>query len=192
VQLLRRLARMAARGRVVARRCIYGFPGVVDMVPSLDATTLAWCLKHHGASIGANCRILPGLVIHNATESFRNLAIGDNVHIGRGCFLDLCDCIVIGPDVTVSMQSTILTHMDVGDIPLRRSAYPRFVGSVSIQQNTYLGSGVTVLAGCQVGPHAVVAAGAVVTGDVQSGCVVGGVPARVLRVLTPPETGAAL
>ena len=41
----------------------------------------------------------------------------------------------------------------------------------------------TILPGVTIGSNVVVAAGAVVTKDVPSNCVVGGVPARVLREL---------
>jgi acetyltransferase-like isoleucine patch superfamily enzyme len=44
-----------------------------------------------------------------------------------------------------------------------------------------LGANAVILPGAQVGEHVVVAAGAVVRGDIPDRCVVAGVPARVVR-----------
>lgn len=45
----------------------------------------------------------------------------------------------------------------------------------------WIGGNVTILPGVNIGNNVVVAAGAVVTKDVPDDCVVGGVPARVIR-----------
>jgi len=45
----------------------------------------------------------------------------------------------------------------------------------------WIGGDVTVLSGVTIGDNVVIAAGAVVTKDVPDNCVVGGVPARVIK-----------
>lgn len=52
---------------------------------------------------------------------------------------------------------------------------------VIIENNVWIGTRVTILPGVRVGKGSVIAAGAVVTNDVPENCVVGGVPARVLK-----------
>ena len=54
---------------------------------------------------------------------------------------------------------------------------------VRIGDDAWLGANVTVLPGVTIGNGAVVAAGAVVSRDVEENTVVGGVPARLLRRL---------
>ena len=44
-----------------------------------------------------------------------------------------------------------------------------------------------ILPGVTIGRHVVVAAGAVVTKDVPDNCVVGGIPAKILKDLNPQE-----
>jgi len=60
-------------------------------------------------------------------------------------------------------------------------------GKVTIKKNAWLGMNVTICPGVTVGEYAVVAAGAVVTKDVPDYAVVGGVPAKVIKMLDPKE-----
>jgi len=53
--------------------------------------------------------------------------------------------------------------------------------SVVVGNDVYIGFGATIVAPCRIGDGAVVAAGAVVTGDVEPYEIVGGVPARRIR-----------
>ena len=52
---------------------------------------------------------------------------------------------------------------------------------VLLKRNSWIGAGATILPGITVGENAVVAAGAVVTKDVESNTVVGGNPAKVIK-----------
>ena len=60
-------------------------------------------------------------------------------------------------------------------------------GKVTIKKNAWLGIGVTVCPGVTIGKYAVVAAGAVVTKDVPDYAVVGGCPAKVIKMQDPSE-----
>jgi acetyltransferase-like isoleucine patch superfamily enzyme len=51
---------------------------------------------------------------------------------------------------------------------------------VRLGNDVWLGAGVVVTAGVTVGDGCIVGAGAVVTGDLPSGCIAAGVPARVI------------
>jgi acetyltransferase-like isoleucine patch superfamily enzyme len=52
---------------------------------------------------------------------------------------------------------------------------------IVVGTGAWLGSNVTVLGPCSIGAHAVIAAGAVVTGVVEAGWIYGGVPARPIK-----------
>ncbi len=54
---------------------------------------------------------------------------------------------------------------------------------IEIGKYVWVASRAIVVGPCKLGDNAVVAAGAVVTGDVESGAIVGGVPARLIRYI---------
>ena len=54
---------------------------------------------------------------------------------------------------------------------------------ITIGKYVWIGSNATVLSGVTIGDWAVVAAGAVVTGDVPPLTVVGGVPAKIIKTI---------
>jgi acetyltransferase-like isoleucine patch superfamily enzyme len=59
---------------------------------------------------------------------------------------------------------------------------------VVIGDDVWIGANAVILPGVTIGSHAVIAAGAVVTKDVPSQTVVGGVPARVIKEIKNNET----
>lgn len=71
-------------------------------------------------------------------------------------------------------------------------AYHGSRGDVVIGSDVWLGSGATILSGVTIGHGAVVAAHAVVARDVPAYAIVGGNPARVLRLRFDEDTVAAL
>lgn len=73
------------------------------------------------------------------------------------------------------------THdLDLTDQAARKTSVPKSGRDIYIGMNVWIGSGAIVIGPCTIGDGAVVAAGAVVRGDVASGDFVGGVPARPL------------
>jgi acetyltransferase-like isoleucine patch superfamily enzyme len=59
---------------------------------------------------------------------------------------------------------------------------------VDVGHNVWIGYGACVLRGVAVGENSVVGTNAVVTANVPPNAVVGGVPARVIRMRKPPRT----
>ncbi|HWW38520.1 DapH/DapD/GlmU-related protein, partial [Pedobacter sp.] len=57
------------------------------------------------------------------------------------------------------------------------------VGRIHIKKNAWIGANVTILPGVTVGENAIIAAGAVVSKDVSDNTVVGGIPAKVIKII---------
>jgi glycogen(starch) synthase len=71
--------------------------------------------------------------------------------------------------------------------PDRQSAIPEHGNDIEIGEGAWIASRAMLLGPCRIGAHAVVAAGAVVTGDVPQGAIVAGVPGRVLPTEAGPD-----
>jgi len=142
-------------------------------------------LQAFGTTIGPEIDFHGRLNLHGAYEPRGKLTVGRQVHIGPGVTLDLIAPIVLEDRCTISLNSHILTHLDVGYSPLARKAYPTVSGGVTVEEGAYIGAGAIILHGIRIGRCAVVAAGAVVREDVPPFTVVGGIPARILKTLDP-------
>ena len=93
--------------------------------------------------------------------------------------------ITIAADAFFGHRVSVITGThDVAQRGLdRQRAVPRNGRDIHIGEGAWIGSGAILIGPCRIGAHAVVAAGAVVTGDVAPETVVAGVPARVVRSL---------
>jgi len=91
----------------------------------------------------------------------------------------------IGDRVSIAPRVTIVTSSHPNNAKIRSEGTERR-GSVVIEPDAWIGVGAVVLPGVRIGRGAIVGAMAVVTRDVESLTVVSGVPAEVIRTLSPP------
>ena len=115
-------------------------------------------------------------------KHFKNLEIGDHVSVRRFCYIDAAGNLTISNHVSIAHSSSIisLNHAWANkDIPIRQN--PEVLMPVNIKDDVWIGCGVRVLGGTTIGPRSIVAAGAVVTKDVERNTIAAGVPARFLR-----------
>jgi acetyltransferase-like isoleucine patch superfamily enzyme len=103
------------------------------------------------------------------------------VSIGNYCSFADEVVILVDPQHHVEWTTTfpIRAHL-FGDRSYQDGS-PLASGPVTIGNDVWVGYRATILGGCTIGDGAVVATGAVVTRDVRSFSIVGGVPAREIR-----------
>ena len=115
--------------------------------------------------------------------------IGAKTVLGQECTISAFQHIAIGRECIVA-DRVMLIDFDHGVVeterPIRvQGIYKR---DVRIGHNCWIGYGACILRGATVGDNAIVGTSTVVTKDVAANAVVGGVPARVLRMRDEPET----
>ena len=114
-----------------------------------------------------------------------NLVCGDNVSIHEMCYINACGGLKIGNDVSIAHASSILTFNHMWDNPNLPIKYnPIELAPVVIESDVWIGCGCRILAGVTISERSIVASGAVVVKDVTNNSLVGGVPAKVLKMLT--------
>ncbi len=111
------------------------------------------------------------------------VTFGKNVFINHSAILSASGGIEFEDGVSLAPGCRIATINH--DFNERHTKYT--YGKVTIKKNAWLGMGVTVCPCVTIGAYAVVAAGAVVTKDVPDYAVVGGVPAKVIKMQNPAE-----
>jgi serine acetyltransferase len=141
-----------------------------------------WISIGHFTLVGPHVTLSAGFVPERDLGPQPIVRIGSGVVLGRGSHvighqsIDIGDDVYTGPYVYITDQNHSYSDPDV---PIGKQ-WP-VNAPVTIGAGSWLGTGAIVLPGSTIGRQVVVAAGSVVRGSVPDHCVVGGVPARVLR-----------
>lgn len=147
-----------------------------------------------GVTIGPRTLVMHGSILH--VYNFRNLphagiVIGEDSLIGEMNVIRGQGGVSIGDRVYTSPMAQIIAVNHIFDDPRRPFVEQGITAQgIVIEDDVWIGSGAVITDGVRVGQGAVVAAGAVVTKDVPPHTVVGGIPARVIKDITPdmPKT----
>lgn len=156
------------------------------MLSKIKTALLRMLAIRGGVTAGRDVHVGPFSVIWAA----RRLVIGENTYIGKHCTIQVNGR--IGRGVLIASNVGIVGRLDheyrVPGVLVRDG---RWIGSddelaaipenrVVIGDDVWIGFGSTVLSGITIGDGAIVAAGSVVTSDVEPFTIVAGVPARLV------------
>ena len=112
------------------------------------------------------------------TDCGKNIKLGKDVFINAGCKfqdqggIEVGDGTLIGHNVVIATLNHNLNVKDRGNI---------IPAPIKIGKHVWVGANATICQGVNIGDGAVIAAGAVVTKDVEANTVVGGVPATFIK-----------
>jgi acetyltransferase-like isoleucine patch superfamily enzyme len=149
-------------------------PGVVLQIGKKGRIELGrWSWLGHGTKV----RCHEGVV-----------SIGAKTVMGQECTISAYQHVSIGRECVIA-DRVMLIDFDHGvvevDRPIRlQGIYKR---DVRIGNNVWIGYGACILRGVTVGDNAIIGTNSVVTRDVPANAVVGGVPARVIRMRDEPK-----
>lgn len=110
------------------------------------------------------------------------ISIGDNSGIGRDSMIQ--NHVSLGKNIMMGPQCFIYTinhKFDNIDIPMIYQGFSEYE-PVIIEDDVWIGARVTILPGVKIGHGSIIAAGSVVTKNVDDYAIVGGVPARVIKM----------
>lgn len=133
-----------------------------------------------GKPVNPTLRIFPPLY----TDFGKNIQVGKNVFINGGCHFQDQGGITLGDDCLIDHNVVFATLNHFIEPSERASLRP---APIVLGKNVWVGSSSTILQGVTIGDNAIIAAGSVVTKDVPANAIVGGVPAHIIRYITPKE-----
>lgn len=130
-------------------------------------------------SLGKQSVIESYCCINNAVG---DVVIGDYTRIG--IHNTIIGPVTIGSHVNLA-QGIVITALNHNfeDTGLRIDEQGISTQPVVIGDDVWIGANAVILPGVTIGHHVVVAAGAVVTKDVPDNCIVGGVPAKIIKAI---------
>lgn len=114
--------------------------------------------------------------------------IGKNVYFSNGIYIDSnAEYLYIEDDVLVSPNVMLLFHKrDLTNYKqnVKCNTLPHIKSRVTIKKGAFIGMGAIIMPGVTVGVGAGVGAGALVTKDVPDWTIVGGNPAKILKIIS--------
>ena len=125
----------------------------------------------------------------------RNISLGNSVSIGEYClFMCTRAKIKVGDHCMFGPRVTMITgghRMDVlgrlMDSITSEEKLPENDQDIELEGDNWIGANTTILKGVKIGKGAVIAAGSVVNKNVPNYAIVGGVPAKIIKMRFSPD-----
>lgn len=143
---------------------------IATYIPSHTIRNGIW--RAFGLKLGKNSTLHTGVRVFDP----RNIRVGQGSIIGYASFIDGREKVTIGDHTDIASEVMIYSS----EHDLTSSEFEATLAPVKIGDYVFIGPRAIILAGVTIGDGAVIAAGAVVTKDVQPFSIVGGVPAKVI------------
>lgn len=135
-----------------------------------------------GITIGESTFIERFSIVSSGIGDQAHVKIGQNCSLGPSVYIYGSGGVDIGNDVLIAGRTSIVasshTFEDLS-IPIRLQK--QSVKGIRIEDNVWIGAGVTVLDGVTIGKGSVIGAGAVVNKDIPELSIAVGIPAKVIK-----------
>ena len=146
-----------------------------------------------GGSIGRNVRFLGRVSISvgncvafrdgNILGGYGQLSVGSNTSINSNTIIAVMEKVVIGNNVMIAPNVYILDvdhNFENRALPIAEQGYK--TAPVVIEDDVWVGTGAVITKGVHIGKGAIIGANSVVTKDIPSYGIVGGVPAKLIKM----------
>lgn len=174
------------KGCVFGRNIVFRHPGKIKLGNNviLDDNLLIDAKGENNGGITLKDEVFIG---RNSILSCKggDIELDERANLGANCYIFSSNKVKLGKDVIVAAYAYFVGggnyKLDQLDIPINQQYDFEGKGGVEIGDNVWVGTHVVVLDGVKVGRGSVIAAGAIVSKEVEEMSIVGGVPAKVLR-----------
>jgi len=129
-------------------------------------------------------RVFPGTEIYARepdVEKSGDFELGENALLHKNNRIDITGNVFIGDHVMTGEGCVIYTHDHRYDKPGLIWKQGIEIEDVRIERGSWIGTNVQIMPGVTIGEGAIIAAGAIVTGNIERYVVAGGVPAKAIK-----------
>ncbi|HTD99694.1 MAG TPA: acyltransferase [Mucilaginibacter sp.] len=126
--------------------------------------------------IGKNCKIQPRVNFGDGNS----IIIGDHCMINENVYIQqavIGNYVMIAPNVALYANTHIYESKDIPMALQGKSIEQPCI----IEDDVWIGRNAVIMPGVRIGTGSIIGAGAVVTKDVEPYCVMGGVPAKLIK-----------
>lgn len=185
----------AARALVTWRRLSFRGAGVkvrcaerLDIAPyaAIGEGSLVDASGHRGVRLGRGAKLGRRVIVTTTSQLGKRgvgltlgdfTGIGDYAHLGCSGGVSFGDNVIVGPYLTCHSQEHVTRDLRT---PIRLQGTQE--SEIIVGDDVWIGARVTLLSGARIGNGSVIAAGSVVRGEFPPLAVIGGVPARLLKM----------
>ncbi|PHS62303.1 MAG: acetyltransferase [Flavobacterium sp.] len=132
-------------------------------------------VSHYLQSCGKKLRVKSG------AEISPNSIVGEDSELGTRCLIQanvtIGNNVIMGPDVKIYSRNHKIDRID---IPIQKQGKDYL--KTKVGNDVWIGANVIITAGVNIGNHCVLAAGAVVVKDIKDYSIVGGCPAKLIKM----------
>mgnify|MGYP004655241695 CR=1 FL=1 len=148
----------------------------LNSIPMQEDEKREKAIRELFGSVGKNPTVLPVFNCDNG----KNIRVGDNFLVNYNVtILDIAP-VIIGNHVMIG-PNTMISTVNHPISPAKRRKHLGIAKPVKIGNDVWIGGNCTILPDVSIGNNVIIAAGAVVTKNVPDNCIVGGVPAKIIR-----------
>ena len=113
-----------------------------------------------------------------------DIIVGKNLNMNKFSRIISFNGIIMGDNVTIAQFVSILDHDHAYQLLEDQLIFKGYnTERIIIGDNVWIGDKVTILKGVNIGNNAIIAANSVITKDVPSNVIVGGVPAKIIKII---------
>ncbi|MFO0790078.1 MAG: acyltransferase [Pirellulales bacterium] len=157
----------------------YFHPAALVETDDVGAGTRVWAFAHvmRGARVGACCNVGDHAFVESGAIVGNNVTLKNNVCLWAGVTLE--DDVFVGPNATFT-NDRYPRSPRMPEAAARYETTECWLSPTVVEQGVSIGANATIVPGVRIGRYSMIAAGALVTGDVAPFSLMVGAPARQL------------